>query len=171
MCWFHIKHNFVNHKKLIPVQYQHIVTQDIHNIHNALNHQMYLNLVHETLTKWSQNPALQLFSDYFKKEWIRSRFWRWSTYHSPPGYTPTNCTIESYNRDIKRVHVHERLSDMNLLVTLRKANTKKSFEITRTQIVYWIEKTSDAGKAPQHTVKKNKINCRDAAQSAFELKK
>jgi hypothetical protein len=92
---------------MIPAAYHTSVSQDLYALHNVTNHAAYVTTMNEILAKWNKNPSLTALTEYFKKEWIYSRFWRWST----PGYTPTNCPIESYNRDIKRVHTkNEKLS-------------------------------------------------------------
>ncbi len=61
------------------------------------------------MNKWASIPALHAFAE---KEWVFSKFWRWQTSHTPPGYyTPTNSPIESYNKDIKKTHTkNERLT-------------------------------------------------------------
>ena len=121
---------------MIPAAYHTSVSQDLYALHNVTNHAAYVTTMNEILAKWNKNPSLTAFAEYFKKEWIYSRFWRWSTYHTPPGYTPTNCPIESYNRDIKRVHTkNETLSVISLITLL--CETMIKYESIRQKPFSW----------------------------------
>ena len=50
---------------------------------------------------WLKVPSLVNFLNYSKKQWIDSQFNKWAVFHSPPGYSNTNNSLESYNKSIK----------------------------------------------------------------------
>jgi hypothetical protein len=41
------------------------------------------------------------FSEYFKKQWLDSKFSNWQLYNVPPGMSTTNSPIESFNKILK----------------------------------------------------------------------
>ena len=68
-------------------------------------------------------PKLNSFHSYFEKQWIKSKFNKWSVFHSPPGFTTTNNPIESFNKTIKQFFTN------NL-----KLNLVPAFEVFKTLI-------------------------------------
>jgi hypothetical protein len=56
--------------------------------------------------KYTMSPTwtglLTDFGQYFWKQWLTGRFTRWQVYHTPAGYTVSNSTIESFNKQLKQ---------------------------------------------------------------------
>ena len=70
-------------------------------MHNTLSQSQYDSELKIILSKWKESPELNVFSDYFKKQWLNSKFSKWQLFNVPVGYAMTNSPIESYNNTIK----------------------------------------------------------------------
>ena len=102
MCYFHLRMNIKKQKgKKLPVFYYESVMNDIGDLHNTLSQSQYDSELKIILSKWKESPELNVFSDYFKKQWLNSKFSKWQLFNVPVGYAMTNSPIESYNNTIK----------------------------------------------------------------------
>jgi hypothetical protein len=71
-------------------------------LHNSADQLEFNRRWAEISRKWLKIPKLKSFHSYFEKQWIKSKFNKWSVFHSPPGFTTTNNPIESFNKTIKQ---------------------------------------------------------------------
>ncbi len=92
-------------------------------MHNSADQLEYNSRWAEISRKWLKIPELKSFHSYFEKQWIKSKFNKWSVFHSPPGFTTTNNPIESFNKTIKQFFTD------NL-----KLNLVPAFEVFKTLI-------------------------------------
>ena len=69
----------------------------------------------KTLQLWDATEGLGDFTEYFSKQWLQGKFWRWQVFHSPVGYATTNNPCEIFNATIKR-RTRRRRFHMRLLL-------------------------------------------------------
>ena len=74
---------------------------DIGDLHNALSQTSYDEMLKTILAKWNKDKDLSDFAEYFKRQWINSKFCNWQIFKTPVGFAMTNSPIESYNNKIK----------------------------------------------------------------------
>ena len=101
MCYFHVKSNCEKNmlKYEVPLEYREQVLKDISFIHYSTSISEYNSRVSIILYKWS-GYRLNIFIDYFKKQWLSYPFNNCQIFNTPPGYATTN-TCESFNKRIK----------------------------------------------------------------------
>ena len=89
MCYFHVKYNVRKHKALIPVGNYNMVMHDIDRLHMCTNEGSYKLLLISILNNWC-SLKLIAFVDYFKLQWLYSKFKNWKIFCTPAGYAHTN---------------------------------------------------------------------------------
>ncbi|OWY90902.1 hypothetical protein PHMEG_00040750 [Phytophthora megakarya] len=67
------------------------------------------------VNQWKRVTELNTFAEYFEKQWIQSRYWRWQAFHTPAGYATTNNPCETFNASVKR-HVMRKMFDTTRLL-------------------------------------------------------
>jgi hypothetical protein len=45
---------------------------------------------------WKGRRGLKVFAEYFKNQWIESRYNQWQIWHTLPGLATTNNPVERY---------------------------------------------------------------------------
>ena len=88
--------------KKIPKAFQNSVVNDIINLKNTNSIESYEFKKKLILTKWKRKPYMKTFLSYFSKQWLDSAFCNWQLFQTPPGFSMSNCPIESYNTKIKK---------------------------------------------------------------------
>jgi hypothetical protein len=98
---------------------------DDHQYYEDINPNKYkhINRWAEISRKWLKIPKLKSFHSYFEEKWIKSKFNKWSVFHSPPGFTTTNNPIESFKKTIKQ-----------FFSIILKLNLVTAFEVYKTLI-------------------------------------
>ena len=105
MCYFHVKFNVKKHSKLLPKDALDSVNVDIDSMHKTLTVEHFVQQRDSVMEKWTQLGYVE-FRDYFIKEWLCEKFWRWQFFQVPCGLATTNSTIESYNKIIKLLYTN-----------------------------------------------------------------
>ena len=105
MCYFHVKFNVKKHSKLVPKDALDSVNADIDSMHKTLTIEHFVQQRDLVMEKWTQLGYVE-FRDYFIKEWLCEKFWRWQYFQVPCGLATTNSTIESYNKIIKLLYTN-----------------------------------------------------------------
>ena len=75
--------------------------------------------------KW-KSWHLTKFAQYFRKQWVDSRFNKWCVHNTPMGYSSTNNPIESYNNTIKRFFTNR--VRLNVVTALEKFQDAVEYE-------------------------------------------
>jgi hypothetical protein len=129
MCYFHVRYNVRKRKHLVPADKWQGINSDIRKLHNSPCHGSF-KLAWQTIeAKWKADKDLNQYYEYFKKQWINSRYCNWQIYNTPPGYSSGNGPIESYNNFIKTYFTNRFKS--HLLPSLEIFQKLISFESSK----------------------------------------
>ena len=119
MCYWHVTHNVRKQftEKQVPTTFHDEIMSDIGFMHYSTNHQEFCSRWAQIVSKWMTN-GLNLFADYFYKQWINGQFCHWQIYNTPPGYATCNL-VEPINKQIKQHFTeYERLSMADLVIVV-----------------------------------------------------
>ena len=107
-----------------------LVMRQIDELHMSSGAGTYQLLLRSIFAKWDRWD-MKKFKDYFRRQWIESKFKNWQIFLTPAGYSHTNSPIESYNNSIKahftkrvRFHLKPALEVFAELVVYESKNLK-----------------------------------------------
>jgi hypothetical protein len=115
MCFFHVLYNVHNRTRHLESAAAVAVFTGIMDMHYTSSYTEYCSVRDRVISKWRQQSTFRSFTDYFEKEWIQRRFWRWQVYHTPSSYATTNNPCEVFNASVKR-HVQRKASEICALL-------------------------------------------------------
>ncbi|KAK1937818.1 hypothetical protein P3T76_009555 [Phytophthora citrophthora] len=110
MCYFHVLPKVHENTRALEPLLAARVMRDIADLHFTATTGAYAEKKAKLLSGWEEDTRLSIFSAYFKKQWLDSRFHRWQIFYTRPGFATTNNPVEQYNRALKRDYtLHSRL--------------------------------------------------------------
>lgn len=118
MYYFHVLYNVRKRTLHLAVELRVMIMRSIDDMHYTTSIEAFRRVASAELKRWLQFPELKGFSEYFAKEWLSGRFWRWQIFHSPPVCAVTNNPCEVYNSTIKGYTRRERFHMTKLLVKM-----------------------------------------------------
>jgi MULE transposase domain len=103
MCFFHVMMNVKKHSTRLTKSERRMIKNAVYDMHFSRSDGEFQAHAQHGIETWrSGNEMIARFATYFEKEWITSRFNKWSCHHSPSGTAKTNNPVEQFNRVIKR---------------------------------------------------------------------
>ncbi|CAF5050919.1 unnamed protein product, partial [Rotaria magnacalcarata] len=100
MCWAHVARKCREHRKLVPTDKWQQIDTDIHDLQLCFSDNIFTHGVSLVMKKWSTDPLIQQFQQYFFDQWIdKLPLW----YEGAALNMPlTNNGCESLNSTIKK---------------------------------------------------------------------
>ncbi|EGZ29309.1 hypothetical protein PHYSODRAFT_418632, partial [Phytophthora sojae] len=108
MCFFHVLYNVRKRTRQLDDAAGAMVYKGIIAMHFSASLMEFYQIRDTILAQWRKVRVLQDFANYFEKQWILSRYWRWQAFHTPPGYATTNNPCETFNASVKR-HLMQKM--------------------------------------------------------------
>ena len=131
MCWFHVKKNVREPKHGGKAEFKPVydeLLKDCNYLHYSMSKEIFESRKLEVLTKWSAPredgklfKALQIFKEYFIKQWLEPPLNNWQLFNTPPGFATTQNPEESFNKQVKLIFTEfERLTPLGACNTMHK---------------------------------------------------
>ncbi|RNA06074.1 hypothetical protein BpHYR1_032852 [Brachionus plicatilis] len=105
MCFFHVQYNIKKNSKFYPIACQDDILNHVRVLNSCTSYDEFCRERDLVLDKWDKMGLLD-FKNYFEKEWLSERWWRWQLFQVVPGYPTTNSCIESHNKLIKLLYTN-----------------------------------------------------------------
>ncbi|CAF1063645.1 unnamed protein product [Didymodactylos carnosus] len=100
MCWFHMIQKCRLHRNLVTKEQWVSIDADLHAIQLSFSDDVFNRGITLLIQKWSANPLMKNFSDYFVDQWVtKLPFWYEGAAYGKPS---TNNGCESMNAVIKQ---------------------------------------------------------------------
>jgi hypothetical protein len=94
MCFFHVLYNARKRMRSLTPESMHDVYCGIYDMHFTASDTEFAQVSARVERHWRSRRQLAAFGEYFFKEWVRSPFWRWQIYHTPPGYATKKMIMQ-----------------------------------------------------------------------------
>jgi hypothetical protein len=92
-----------------------VVMTSIMDMHFCQSSSEFVTCKERELQRWRAMESLHDFAEYFEKQWLLGRFWRWQVFDSPSGYATTNNACETFDAQLK-YFLQQRRYHMRLLL-------------------------------------------------------
>jgi len=142
MCYFHVKKNVRDHKKLMPHENFDDLMRFLTKIHYSHNKDEFKKNIN-AFKKTYENVFPAMYE--YCASWFEGVWSNWQIYHTKPGCANTNSNIESFNRSVKRFTDRKKMTMTSAL--------KKIFKI----IVYYSTEFSEFETKPKYNKKTKEV--------------